>query len=102
MLLFTWEQYFVGGGLYYNVLTSRSNYYYINTYNQISTASGFMKENNRVGFPLGILKRIEIPRFMKGFVKSMTSSLAKFIVMAPIAMSALPSINSERTREYYK
>ena len=29
-----------------------------------------MKEKSLVGFPLGILKRIDIPRFINGFVKS--------------------------------
>lgn len=55
-----------------------------------------MNENNLVGFPLGTLNKIEIPRFMKGLVKSMTASRAKFIVIAPTATSAVPSINSER------
>ena len=64
------------------------------SYSKISTASGFMKENNLVGFPLGTLKRIEMPRFMNGFVKSMTASRAKLMVIAPNAMSAFPSINS--------
>jgi hypothetical protein len=36
------------------------------TYSHISMASGFMKLKSLVGFPLGILKRIEMPRFMKG------------------------------------
>ena len=54
-----------------NVLSGK-NYY---TYSQISTAKGFMKENSLVGFPLGILNKIEIPKFMKGLVKSMTCSL---------------------------
>ena len=62
---------------------------------QISTARGFMKEKSLVGFPLGILKRMEMPRFMKGLVKSMTASLAKLMVMAPTARSALPSTSSE-------
>ena len=43
---------------------------FIYTYSQISTAKGFMKENSRVGFPLGILNKIEIPKFIKGLVKS--------------------------------
>ena len=47
-----------------------------------------------MGFPLGILNKIEIPRFIKGFVKSITASLAKFMVKAPMAISAVPSINS--------
>ena len=64
------------------------------TYNQISTANGFMNENSLVGFPLGILKRMDMPRFMKGLVKSITASLAKFIVKAPMAISAVPSISS--------
>ena len=63
-------------------------------YSQISTARGFMKLKSRVGFPLGILNNIEIPRFMKGFVKSITDSRAKLMVIAPTAMSALRSINS--------
>ena len=54
-----------------------------------------MKENSRVGFPLGILNKIEIPKFMKGLVKSMTASRAKFMVRAPTAKSAFPPINSE-------
>ena len=58
-----------------------------------------MNENSLVGFPLGILKRIEIPRFMKGFVKSITASLAKLIVKAPMAISAVPSISSENSRK---
>jgi 1-acyl-sn-glycerol-3-phosphate acyltransferase len=66
------------------------------TYSQISTASGFMKEKSLVGFPLGTLKRIEIPRFMKGFVKSITASRAKLIAIAPTATSAVPSISSEK------
>ena len=66
-----------------------------NTYSQISTAKGFMKENSLVGFPLGILNKIEIPKFMKGLVKSMTASRAKFMVRAPTAKSAFPPINSE-------
>ena len=49
---------------------------YWDTYSQISTAKGFMKEKSLVGFPLGILKRIDIPRFMNGFVKSITASRA--------------------------
>jgi len=53
-----------------------------------------MNENNLVGFPLGTLNKIEIPRFINGFVKSMTASLAKFMVMAPTATSAVPSISS--------
>lgn len=53
-----------------------------------------MKLKSLVGFPLGILNRIEIPRFMNGFVKSMTDSRAKLMVSAPIAMSALRSISS--------
>ena len=57
-----------------------------------------MKEKSLVGFPLGILKRMEMPRFMKGLVKSMTASLAKLMVMAPTARSALPSTNSEFER----
>ena len=64
------------------------------TYNQISTARGFMNENNLVGLPLGILKRMEIPRFMKGLVKSITASLAKFMVKAPMAISAWPAMSS--------
>ena len=64
------------------------------TYNQISTARGFMNENNLVGLPLGILKRMEIPRFMKGLVKSITASLAKFMVKAPMAISACPAMSS--------
>ena len=63
--------------------------------NQISTARGFMNEKSLVGFPLGILKRMEMPRFMKGLVKSMTASRAKLMVMAPTARSALPSSSSE-------
>ena len=59
-----------------------------------------MKEKSLVGFPLGTLKRMEMPRFMKGFVKSMTASRAKLMVMAPSAMSALPSISSEVVRCY--
>ena len=66
---------------------------------QISTARGFMKEKSLVGLPLGILKRMEMPRFMKGFVKSMTFSLPKLMVMAPTAKSALPSISSETKRK---
>ena len=54
-----------------------------------------MNEKSLVGFPLGTLKRMEMPRFMKGFVKSMTASRAKLMVMAPSAISALPSISSE-------
>ena len=46
------------------------------TYSQISTANGFMNEKSLVGFPLGILKRIDIPRFINGFVKSITASRA--------------------------
>jgi hypothetical protein len=53
-----------------------------------------MKEKSLVGFPLGILNRIEMPKFINGLVKSMTASLAKLIVMAPIAMSALPPMSS--------
>ena len=64
------------------------------TYSQISTANGFMKLNSRVGLPLGILNRIEIPRFIKGFVKSITDSRAKLMVIAPTAMSAFRSISS--------
>ena len=45
-------------------------------HSQISTASGFMKEKSLVGFPDGILSRMEMPRFMKGLVKSMICSLA--------------------------
>ena len=54
-----------------------------------------MNEKSLVGFPLGILKRMLMPRFMKGFVKSMTASRAKLMVMAPTARSALPSSSSE-------
>ena len=36
------------------------------TYSQISIARGFIKLNSLVGFPLGILNRMEIPRFIKG------------------------------------
>ena len=57
-----------------------------------------MKEKSLVGFPLGILKRMEMPRFIKGFVKSMTASLAKLMVMAPTARSAVPSSSSESER----
>ena len=64
------------------------------TYSQISTANGFMKLNSRVGLPLGILNNIEIPRFMNGFVKSITDSRAKLMVIAPTAMSAFRSISS--------
>ena len=53
-----------------------------------------MNENSLVGFPLGILNKIEMPRFIKGLVKSMTASLAKLMVIAPTAISAVPSINS--------
>ena len=53
-----------------------------------------MNENNLVGLPLGILKRMEIPRFMKGLVKSITASLAKFMVKAPMAISACPAMSS--------
>ena len=53
-----------------------------------------MKENNLVGLPLGILKRMEMPKFMNGLVKSMTASLAKLMVNAPMAKSAVPAINS--------
>ena len=73
---------------------SKQIYTIFYTYNQISTANGFIKENSRVGFPLGILNRIEIPKFMKGLVKSITASRAKFIVIAPIAKSAVPSMSS--------
>lgn len=34
------------------------------------------------------LNRIPMPKFMKGFVKSMTVSLAKFIVIDATAISA--------------
>jgi hypothetical protein len=40
------------------------------------------------------LKRMEMPRFMKGLVKSMTASRAKLMVMAPRATSAFPSMSS--------
>ncbi len=53
-----------------------------------------MKEKRRVGFPLGILNKIEIPRFINGLVKSITASRAKLIVIAPMAMSAVPPISS--------
>jgi len=61
-----------------------------------------MKENNLVGFPLGTLKRIEIPKFINGLVKSITASLAKLIVIAPTATSAVPSINSEQLPKHQK
>ena len=64
------------------------------THSQISTARGFMNEKSLVGFPLGILNKMEMPKFMKGFVKSMTASLAKLMVKAPIAMSAVPAMSS--------
>ena len=45
------------------------------TYSQISTAKGFINEKSLVGFPLGILNKIDIPKFMNGLVKSITCSL---------------------------
>jgi 1-acyl-sn-glycerol-3-phosphate acyltransferase len=44
---------------------NRKAYVLQNTYSQISTASGFIKEKSLVGFPEGTLKRMEMPRFMK-------------------------------------
>lgn len=61
-----------------------------------------MNENNLVGFPLGTLNKIEIPRFMKGLVKSMTASRAKLIVIAPTATSAVPSISSGKQNKTIK
>ena len=52
---------------------------FIYTYSQISTAKGFMKENSRVGFPLGILNKIEIPKFIKGLVKSIEKNSSMFV-----------------------
>ena len=45
------------------------------TYSQISMARGFMKLKSLVGFPLGILKRMEMPRFMKGWKEKQGSQL---------------------------
>ncbi len=53
-----------------------------------------MNEKSLVGFPEGTLKSMEMPRFMKGLVKSMTASRAKLMVMAPRATSAFPSMSS--------
>lgn len=89
----------------------------VTTYSQISTARGFMNEKSLVGLPLGILYKMEMPRFMKGsenqllmflsleawfynrlLVKSITASRAKLMVMAPMAKSASPSIRAESER----
>ena len=45
-------------------------------YIQISRAKGFMKLNSSVSGSAGALNKIEMPKFMKGLVKSMTVSLA--------------------------
>ena len=50
--------------------------YAATTYNQMSTASGLIKENNLVGALVGIFNSIPIPRFIKGLVKSITFSRA--------------------------
>ena len=52
-----------------------TNTYASNMYSHISSARGFMKLNSSAGSTSGFLKRMEIPRFIKGFVKSITFSL---------------------------